>query len=129
MRSRKIMIEHQILLNFMVNSPRRVWRNTLKTLSEKYSVKNVNPRKKPHPNRLTLSNARASHMLKNLFIENSSRLLSCFGAAKLRLLQILIRGRLFLLVPFLKMITEKIYISAYHSIPLFIKNMKKMVPH
>ena len=60
------MIEHQILLNFMVNSPRSVWRNTLKTLSEKYSVKNVNPRKKPHPNRLTLSDARASHVLKKL---------------------------------------------------------------
>ena len=64
MRSRKIMIDHQIFFNFVVNSPRSVWRMTLNTLSEKYSVKNVSQKKKPHPNRLTLSNARASHMLK-----------------------------------------------------------------
>ena len=82
MRSRKIMIEHQILLNFMVNSPQSVWRNTLKTLSEKYSVKNVNPRKKPHPNRLTLSNARASHVLKKLIRAKIHQGCGLFEAAR-----------------------------------------------
>ena len=66
MRSGKITIDHQIFMNFVGNSPRSVWRMTLNTLSEKYSVKNVDPRKKPHPNRLTLNNARASHELKKL---------------------------------------------------------------
>ena len=72
------MIDHQILLNFGVNSPRSVWGNPLKTLSEKYSVKNVNPRKKPHPNRLTLSNARASHLLKKLIWQKSLKVVAFF---------------------------------------------------
>ena len=65
MRSRTIMIDHQIFFNFVVNSPQSVLRNPLKTLLEKYSVKKVSQSKKPHPNRRTLSNARASHVLKD----------------------------------------------------------------
>ena len=65
-RSKTILIDHQIIFNFMVSSSRSVWRYTLATLSEICSVKNVSQSKKPHPNRLTRSNARASHVLKKL---------------------------------------------------------------
>ena len=61
-RSKTILMDNQIILDFRVNSSHSLWRTTLNTLSVICSVKNVNPRKKPHPNRLTLSNARASHV-------------------------------------------------------------------
>ena len=65
MRSRKIMIDHQIFFNFVVDSPRSVLRITLNALLEKYSVKKVSQSKKPHPNRWTRTDAGAAHVLKN----------------------------------------------------------------
>ena len=82
MRPRKIVMDHQIFLNFVVNSPQSVLRITLKTLSEKYFVKNVNSRKKPHPNRLTLNNARGSHVLKNFNWRKFIKVVVFFAAAR-----------------------------------------------
>ena len=65
-RWKMIIMDNQIIMNFMANSPQSVWRITLNTLLEICSVKNVNQRKKPHPNRLTRTNAGASHLLKKL---------------------------------------------------------------
>ena len=55
------------------------------------------------------------------------RWLSCLGAAKLWLLRKLIRRRFFCPAPFFKIITDKVYVSAYHSNPLFMKNSKMMM--
>ena len=81
-RSKTILMDNQIILDFRVNSSQSLWRITLNTLSVICSVKNVNPRKKPHPNRLTLSNARASHVSKNLFRWKSIKVVVFFKAAR-----------------------------------------------
>ena len=65
MRSRKIMIDHQIFSNFVVNSPQSVWRIKLNAVSGTCSVKKVSQSKKPHPNRWTRTDAGAAHVLKN----------------------------------------------------------------
>ena len=71
-------MDNQIILDFRVNSLQSLWRLTLTTLSVICSVKNMNPRKKPHQNRLTRSNARASHVLKNLFRQKSIKVVGFF---------------------------------------------------
>ena len=50
------------------------------------------------------------------------RWLSCLGAAKLWLLRKLIRRRFFCPAPFFKIITDKVYVSAYQSNRLFMRN-------
>ena len=64
-RSKMILIDHQIFFNFVVNSTESVWRIKLNALSGTCSVKNVSQSKKPHPNRWTPTDAIASHVLKN----------------------------------------------------------------
>ena len=54
--------------------------------------------------------------------KNSSRWLSCLGGAKLCLLQILMRRKWYLPAPFFWIITIKVYVSAYHSNPIFMEN-------
>ena len=64
MRSKMILIDHQIFFNFVVNSTESVWRIKLNALSGTCSVKKVSQSKKPHSNRWTPTDAVASHVLK-----------------------------------------------------------------
>ena len=63
-RSKMILIDHQIFFNFVVNSTESVWRIKLNAVSGTCSVKKMNQSKKPHPNRWTRTDAGAAHVLK-----------------------------------------------------------------
>ena len=63
-RSKMILIDHQIFFNFVVHSTESVWRIKLNALSGTCSVKKVSQSKKPHSNRWTPTDAIASHVLK-----------------------------------------------------------------
>ena len=65
-RSEQLSAVRQIILNFTDNSSRSVWRITLNSQSGTCSVKKLSRGKKPHPNRLTRTDARAAQLLKKL---------------------------------------------------------------
>ena len=77
-RSEQLSAVRQIILNFTDNSSRSVWRITLNSQSATCSVKKLSRGKKPHPNRLTRTDARASRLLKNFIRQKITKVVVLF---------------------------------------------------
>ena len=122
-RPNPISIDHQILMNFMVDSPRSVWRIKLNSLSGTCFVKNMSQSKKTHPNWWTPTDAIASHVLKKL---NQSKIPTgggLFSRRKIAMALNAVQRKTF----FILRLKLEVCSAAYYSNPLFIRNMNMMM--
>ena len=77
-RSEQLSVDPQIILNFTDNSTQSVWRITLNSQSGTCAVKKLSRKKKPHPNWLTRTDARASRLLKNFIRQKITKVVVLF---------------------------------------------------
>ena len=81
----------------------------------------------PRPNRLSRSAQTASHELKKLIRRKIIKVVVMIRRRETAVATNTDQRKIFLPVNFFKIVTDKLYVSAYHSNRLFMKNSKMIM--